>query len=122
MARTLIAASSPVFADAAHTMVRLKATFAELPQFPNIDFVAMPNDAEDHGKNILARALAGEFGSIAAYVPPSIDLVAYAEDRRWRKETGGITVSGIPVAMPMHPSPRRGLVRTASCIRSTQRR
>jgi hypothetical protein len=31
--------------------------------------------------------------------PPSkADLVAYAADRRWRQEVGGITVAGVPVA------------------------
>lgn len=32
--------------------------------------------------------------------PPvdDVDLVAYAADRRWRVETGGITIGGVPVA------------------------
>jgi len=30
--------------------------------------------------------------------PPPIDLTAYAADKRWRVETGGITVGGVPVA------------------------
>ncbi|TCR60928.1 DUF4376 domain-containing protein [Bosea sp. BK604] len=29
---------------------------------------------------------------------PPIDLLAYAADRRWRQEVGGITISGVPIA------------------------
>lgn len=35
-----------------------------------IDFTASPNDTTDHGLDIYERAVAGEFGSIAAYVAP----------------------------------------------------
>lgn len=35
---------------------------------------------------------------VRPYVAPPIDLVAYAADARWRKETGGIVVNGIAVA------------------------
>ena len=31
------------------------------------------------------------------YVPPPVDLVAYATDKRWRVETGGISFNGILV-------------------------
>lgn len=30
--------------------------------------------------------------------PPVVDLVAYAADRRWRNEVGGIVIAGIPIA------------------------
>jgi hypothetical protein len=69
--RTLVSASNPVYGDAANTTVRLKATFAELPNLPGIDFLAVSSDVEAHGKEILARALAGEFGAIGAYVAPA---------------------------------------------------
>lgn len=29
---------------------------------------------------------------------PSVDLIAYAADLRWRREVGGITLDGVPVA------------------------
>lgn len=47
---------------------------------------------------------AGEIGwgwDGEAAVPPAplpVDLVAYAAEVRWRKEVGGITVAGVPVA------------------------
>jgi hypothetical protein len=76
--RTLVSASNPVYGDAAKTTVRLKATFAELPNNPGIDFLAVPTDVEAHGKGILARALAGEFGAIGPYVAPVAPAAAPA--------------------------------------------
>lgn len=38
-------------------------------------------------------------GNVAdPYVPPPVDLAAYAAAARWAKETGGIAVAGVPVA------------------------
>ena len=39
-------------------------------------------------------------GEIVIYdpPPPPVDLYAYAADARWRKEIGGITVNGVPIA------------------------
>ena len=39
-------------------------------------------------------------GEIVAWEPPPapVNLVAYAADRRWRKEVGGIVVADVPVA------------------------
>jgi len=36
--------------------------------------------------------------AFAAPVTPPVDLVAYAANKRWRVETGGIMVGGMPVA------------------------
>lgn len=38
-------------------------------------------------------------GNVVPYEPPepAVDLVAYAANRRWQKEVGGITVAGVPV-------------------------
>lgn len=35
-----------------------------------VPFMAKPDDLEETGRDLYARALAGEFGPIAAYVPP----------------------------------------------------
>lgn len=39
-------------------------------------------------------------GALTAPVPPviEVDLVAYAADKRWQIETGGIAIGGVPVA------------------------
>jgi hypothetical protein len=48
--------------------VTLQATFPWLSG--EVPFTASPNDPEAHGRELHARALAGEFGPIAAYVAP----------------------------------------------------
>lgn len=53
--------------DAAHTMIDLIGTH---PVYGEIPFGASPNDGEAHGRDIFARAVAGEFGPIAEYVAP----------------------------------------------------
>jgi len=42
----------------------------EHPDYGWLPFSAHPNDPEEHGRDLYARAIAGEFGPIAAYVPP----------------------------------------------------
>jgi hypothetical protein len=37
-----------------------------------VPFVATPNDTEAHGRELFARATAGEFGPIAAYTAPTV--------------------------------------------------
>lgn len=69
--RTLVSATSPVYADPGNQTVRLKCVFAEIPSFGEVDFLATPNDVEPHGREILASALAGQFGEIGPYVPPA---------------------------------------------------
>lgn len=59
------------------------------------DDATLPADNEI--RRLLADWVAGG-GVIKPYIPPAIDLVAYAADARWRKEGGGIVVAGIPVA------------------------
>ncbi len=52
---------------------------------------------DEQFRRMLANWLAAG-GVIEPYQPPPIDLIAYAADRRWRNEVGGISVAGIPVA------------------------
>lgn len=45
------------------------------------------------------RQGSGDFAAPADLEPPLVDrLIAYALDKRWRVETGGTTVAGVPVA------------------------
>ena len=59
--------NSLVWADADHTKINLRGTHA---QFGEIPFSADPNDSEAHGRDLFARAVAGEFGPVAEYVAP----------------------------------------------------
>jgi hypothetical protein len=64
----LISAANPVFANTDNSQINLDVQF---DTFPNpIPFTACPNDAEAHGREIYASAIAGEFGVVGVYVPP----------------------------------------------------
>lgn len=47
----------------------------EHPVYGWIPFTASPDDPEEHGRELYARAIAGDFGPIAEYVPPSAEEV-----------------------------------------------
>jgi hypothetical protein len=53
------------WADAATSLIAADVTFEEIG---TVSFTASPNDPEEHGREIFARASAGEFGSIAPYI------------------------------------------------------
>lgn len=40
------------------------------PHYGWVPFTASPDDVEEHGRDLYARAVAGEFGEIAPYVAP----------------------------------------------------
>ncbi|AZO77702.1 MULTISPECIES: DUF4376 domain-containing protein [unclassified Bosea (in: a-proteobacteria)] len=50
-----------------------------------------PSDAEGEQTTAALQEVLAPFGLFA-------DLVAYAADRRWSKEVGGLTVAGVPIA------------------------
>jgi hypothetical protein len=56
-----------VWADADHTRIFCKVTFETIGEVP---FSASPDDSEAHGRDIFARAKAGEWGAVAPYVQP----------------------------------------------------
>ncbi len=64
----LISASNPVFSNVTGSQINLDVQFEEFST--PIPFTACPDDVEPHGKEIFAKALAGEFGIVGAYVPP----------------------------------------------------
>lgn len=65
----LISAANPRYSNAESTAVLLDCEFSHFPG-EVMPFNATANDIEPHGKNIYARAIAGEFGPIAPYVAP----------------------------------------------------
>jgi len=67
MKLTLLQAGNPQWADATRQKINLIVRFVEINE--DLPFTADPNDTEDHGRDIFARALAGEFGEIAE--PPA---------------------------------------------------
>lgn len=76
---------SPVWGNAAHTIVNLMVTFDWLGE--EVGFTASPYDVEEYGRELHARAIAGDFGEIAEYVQPPLSAgqLAGIEDD-WRAE------------------------------------
>jgi hypothetical protein len=59
---------NPQWSNAENTMIDCIVTFEQIGE--PIPFTASPMDCESHGREIFARCVAGEFGPVAAYVPP----------------------------------------------------
>lgn len=80
MKLNLKSASNPKWVDEAHTSINLTVNFEEIGTVP---FTATPNDTEEHGRDIYAKAVAGEFGEIAEWTPPTTDELA--QQARWKR-------------------------------------
>jgi hypothetical protein len=53
----------------------------EHPEFGWIPFTASPNDVEEKGRDLYAQAIAGDFGPVAAYVPPPPHISTSVENK-----------------------------------------
>lgn len=69
MTLTLVSCVNPVWSTVDHAGVLCEVVFKEIEG--TLPFHAMPTDPEAHGRDLWARLLAGEFGPIAAYMPPA---------------------------------------------------
>jgi hypothetical protein len=70
----LIYAKNPRWVNKNKTLIDLTVRFEEINE--DLPFTANPNDVEAHGREIYARALSGEFGTISDYIPPSIEQMS----------------------------------------------
>lgn len=66
---TIENAHSPAYGDADKTHIVLTVKFAEFAE--EMPFGATPYDSMPYGVELYNRAIAGEFGPIADYTPPS---------------------------------------------------
>ncbi len=76
------AAEQPRWADAERSRIDLLVTF---PGVGTVPFTAAAQDDTEYGPELFARAIAGDFGEIAAYAPPIFtedQLVEIAVARR----------------------------------------
>lgn len=53
----------------------------EHPEYGWIPFTASPDDSEDNGRNIYAKAIAGDFGAISPYVSPPLRINTAADNK-----------------------------------------
>lgn len=65
---TLEYAKDPAYINEEGTFINLIVKFEEFAE--EMPFGATPEDPMEYGRDIFARAKAGEFGEIAPYVPP----------------------------------------------------
>ena len=74
---TLIDAKNPKWMDEEKTSIVLECKFshyANLGMTENdgyYEFLADPNDAEQHGREIYAKAANGDYGTVGDYVDPT---------------------------------------------------
>jgi len=58
------------WANFEHTVIECEVNFNDVTSEEWTPFAANPLDHYEHGREIFAKALAGEFGEVAEYVPP----------------------------------------------------
>lgn len=66
---TIEYAENPVWNDSEHTSILLDVKFAEFET--TLPFTAVPYDDMPYGVELYNNALAGQYGEIGAYVPPT---------------------------------------------------
>ncbi|WWT39860.1 tail fibers protein [Microcystis phage Mwe-JY25] len=91
--RTVNAAANPRWGDASQTVVVLDVDFDELDEV-YVPFAARADDAEEHGRDLHSRSLAGEFGPIAPYIAPPLPIpasITYGQFARALRLNGTIT-------------------------------
>lgn len=62
-------ARNPVWANAEQSLITLEVDFSFIAD-EWVPFAASPDDSTEYGPELFARAAAGDFGAIAAYVAP----------------------------------------------------
>lgn len=62
------------WANAEHSSIECEVYFDDINSEEWTPFGANPNDHYEHGREIFARAVAGEFGVVAEYVEPIIEI------------------------------------------------
>jgi hypothetical protein len=58
------------WADAEHSAIECEVNFNDVTSEEWTPFGANPNDHYEHGREIFARAVAGDFGIVEEYVAP----------------------------------------------------
>ena len=70
MQAILTSVKNPRWANAEHSFIECEITTSQFGD-EVLPFTANPKDPEAHGRAIFADLIAGKYGAIAEYVPPS---------------------------------------------------
>lgn len=83
----IIEAKNPVWRNIERTLVDVEVRFSHFPEWA--PFTAMDGSGEEHTQEVWDRVIAGEFGEIAEYIPPTPEQMrANMPDlERWRVNT-----------------------------------
>lgn len=81
---TIKTARQPRWNNADHTALDLYVTFEETEALGELPFTAVQGDVQEHGCELFARAVAGEFGTIEAYAAP--ELTEEQRRAQWKLE------------------------------------
>lgn len=71
--RTISSITNPHWNNSDQTVLTVDVEFVELSEFGPLPFSTSDNSDTIHGQAVWDRVTAGEFGSIAAYVPPTAE-------------------------------------------------
>jgi hypothetical protein len=82
------------YVDPAHTLIDMDVTLDDGTVIP---YTYHPQDNAQVALAVRALLDAGAY-EVAPYEPPQVVLSVYAASKRYEKETGGITLNGIPIA------------------------
>ena len=88
-------ADRPQWANAEKTAINLTVEFEGLGEVP---FTAIAEDPEEHGRELFAKAAAGEFGRVRPYVAPKDPEPERKERKRARAVAALADVLGIAPA------------------------
>ena len=86
-------ATSPAWQNAEHSMITLMVKFDNLPEA--VPVTASPDDPEEHGQALFAQAVAGAFGEIEDYVPPTELEIAQATNPAKRSQQMALCISKV---------------------------
>lgn len=103
------------FASTGSNIVNMFVKFNHLPE--EVPFSAYEHDTEPHGRELWQRAIQGDFGHIAEYVPPPpltyeqmAEQVRYERDTKL-KETDWTQLPDVPIATKEMWQPYRQALR-----------
>lgn len=72
-----------IWANAEESAINMVVQFEHLP-IP-VEFTARADDPEEHGRRLFAKALAGDYGEVRNYIPPTELEIAWAANPARRK-------------------------------------
>jgi hypothetical protein len=103
MQATITSLTSPVWANAEHTLIDCLITTSQFG-VEILPFTADQNDVEAHGRAIFTDIVAGNYGAIGEYVPPlppttdELAAIARAKRNALLAETDWIQAADVPQA------------------------